>query len=229
MKFLFLQHVPFETPGKIQDYVVSRGYRYSFVKFFESWVLPSPNENDVIVVMGGPMNIYEYEKYPWLKEEKKFLEEVIKADKKVLGICLGAQLLADVLGGKIIKNREKEIGWFDVGLTKEGLRSPIFRGFPERFPAFHWHGDMFTIPDCAIRLAYSEACDNQAFIYGNNVVGLQFHFETTPELVENLLTFAKSDLSGGGKFVQTPRKIREGNFKLINDLLFKFINNFLEE
>ena len=229
MRVLFLQHVHFETPGKILNYVVGKGYDYSFVKFFEdNWVLPSPAENDVVVVMGGPMNIYEYEKYPWLRDEKEFLKRVIDAGKKVLGICLGAQLLADVMGGEVIKNKEKEIGWFRIKLTDEGLSSLLFKGFPEEFPAFHWHGDMFTIPDGAVRLAYSEACENQAFSFENRVVALQFHFETTSELAGNLIKFSGDDLQGGGSYVQSPDEILNGEFDQINKLLFRFLDNFLE-
>ncbi len=228
MRFLFLQHVPFETPGKILDYVRDRGFEYSFVRFFEGDRLPSPQDNDVIVVMGGPMNIYEYDEYPWLREEKVFLKNVIEAGKKVLGICLGAQLIADVMGGKVVRNREKEIGWFEVMLTEEGKQSPLFKGFPERFMAFHWHGDMFTIPEGAVRLAYSEGCDNQAFSYEDRVVALQFHFETTPDLAANLVKFSGDDLKGGGRFVQSPEEIVSGNFREINKLLEIFLNNFTE-
>ena len=229
MKVIFLQHVHFETPGAIEDYLKKRRLQYKTVRFFETgWNLPSLDDFDVVVVMGGPMNIYEYDKFPWLKDEKEFLRGSIDKGKRILGICLGAQLLADVLGAKIFKNKFKEIGWFEVFLTGDGKRSKFFKDFPERFMAFHWHGDTFEIPTGAKRLAESEGAKNQAFEYDNRVVGLQFHLETTPELAGNLLQFSGDDLTGGGKFVNSPDEIKKSPyFSSLNKLLNRFLDNFL--
>ncbi len=229
MKALFLEHVPFEKPGAILTWMKKRGFDFEEWKIFERNALPPDSKDfDLLVVMGGPMNIYEYEKYPWLKEEKKFIEKSIKKEKKVLGICLGAQLIADVFGSKIYRNRYREIGWFDVTLTPEGRHSPLLKGFPQRFTAFHWHGDTFELPHGSIHLAKSEACYNQAFTCRNQVVALQFHLETTPELMENLIKYSSEDLDPPDLYVQTPEEMRKSaKFEELNKLLDLFLTNFL--
>lgn len=151
------------------------------------------------------MNIYEGNKFPWLKEEKKFIAKAIAANKIILGICLGSQLIADVLGGKVSKNQYKEIGWFPVSLTKEASNSSIFSTFPIKFAAFHWHGDTFKIPTGARKIAQSVACENQLFEYGR-VIGLQFHLEYSIESIDLMLKNC-SEENVEGKFIQTADEI----------------------
>ena len=129
------------------------------------------------IILGGPMSCYEEEKYPFLREELSFIENCIKKNVKVLGLCLGGQLIARALGAAVGKNSKKEIGWYDLRLTDEGKSSPLFSGLPETFKAFHWHGDKFDIPAGGVRLAQSALCENQAFIYDNRALALQFHLE----------------------------------------------------
>ncbi len=190
----YLQHASFETPA----YILTLCERYhcpvSGTKVWETTDFPDVASFDILVVMGGPMNIYEHEAYPWLVAEKQFIRAVIDADKLVLGICLGSQLLADALGGSVIKNRCKEIGWFPVRMTHAGMQSPLMQGIPEQFTPFHWHGDTYPPPPGAIRLASSEACDNQGFIYDNHVVALQFHLEMTEESTEGLIKACANEL-----------------------------------
>ncbi len=133
------------------------------------------------------MNVYEEAEYPWLAAEKAFIAAAIGAGKPVLGICLGAQLIAAVLGGTVSKGPQPEIGWYPVELTPAGRELPLFAGFPDRFTALHWHGDTFSIPPGATHVASSAACANQAFAYdGGRVVGLQFHLEETRESLAQL-------------------------------------------
>jgi len=152
------------------------------------------------------MNIYEDEKYPWLKEEKRFIKRMIEEGKIVLGICLGAQLVADVLGGNVHKNDHREIGWHGVSLTPAAKKSDIFGVLPERFVAFQWHGDTFEIPPGAAWMAESEACINQAFQLGK-AVGLQFHLETSMKSIDDLIENCSDELSGGGEYVQSEEEI----------------------
>lgn len=220
MRIHWCQHVPFEGLESIEDWAVASLHPLTVTRFFQKDPLPRVDEFDWLFVMGGPMGVHEEESFPWLKEEKKLIEEAIRNNKLVLGICLGAQLIADVLGASVNPNRHKEIGWFHVDLTPEAARIPAFAGLPPRFDAFHWHGDIFDLPAGAIHIARSAACDNQGFVYGGNVLALQFHLETTPSGAAALIEECASDLAPG-TYVQTPESIlaitmrfREANKKL---------------
>ncbi len=179
MKLHYLQHVPFEGLGIIENWAVSNGFEISCTRLFADEKLPDIGSFDWLVVMGGPMGIYDHEAHPWLMAEKQLIKNTIDAGKTVLGICLGAQLIADVLGAKVYPGPQKEIGWFPL----QGS-NPLL---PETLTAFHWHGDTFEIPKGATHLASSAACKNQGFIYNGRVVGLQFHLETTPQSMEALI------------------------------------------
>lgn len=167
------QHVDFEWIGLIEPWAKERGVTPTVTRFHRGE--RPPRETDFLVVMGGPMSVTEEDKYPWLVEEKEFLRRHIHAGKPVLGICLGAQLIASALGARVFPNREKEIGWFPIELTEAGEQSGYF--LPETpFTAFHWHGDTFEIPKGAELLAHSEGCAHQAFSI-HRALGLQFHLE----------------------------------------------------
>jgi GMP synthase-like glutamine amidotransferase len=158
--------------------------------------LPDPSELDMLVIMGGPMNIYEYDVHPWLGPEKKFIRACIDRGKAVLGICLGGQLIADVLGGEVTTAPFEEIGWYPVELTEAGRQLEAFAHFPDQFTTLQWHGDTFSIPAGAIHAAWSEATPNQAFSYDNErVIGLQFHLEETWETLSDLVGVAGKNLA----------------------------------
>ena len=161
--------------------------------------------------MGGPMNVYEEQTYPWLAREKDLIKDAIDAHKIVLGICLGAQLIASVLGAAVTKNHEQEIGWFPCTLTDEGRRCPLFAQFPRRFDALHWHGDTFELPDGALLIASSEACTDQAFVYKEKVIGLQFHLESTARSIDRLIANCGNELAGG-RYIQSIEQLRRPRF-----------------
>lgn len=178
----WLQHAPFEGLGCIEPWLRERGAAFESTRLWAGDLPPSDSSSfDWLIVMGGPMNVHEHERHPWLAPEKALIRDAIAAGKRVLGICLGAQLIADALGAPVIRNREPEIGWFPVRLTSAGRACSLFADFPERFEAFHWHSDTFTIPSGAVCLAESDACANQALVHGDRVVGVQFHLEMTPD------------------------------------------------
>jgi len=189
MKLHWLQHVPFEGLGIIQEWTDANGFEISCTRLFAGEQLPEIETFDWLVVMGGPMGIYDHEDHPWLAAEKQFIKTAVDAGKTILGICLGAQLIADVLGAKVYPGPEKEIGWFPIQRT-EGAPKII----PDELTAFHWHGDTFEVPDGAVRLASSEICKNQGFVYNDRVVALQFHLETTPESMEALIKNCADEL-----------------------------------
>ncbi len=199
MKIHSLEHAPFEGPGRIAAWAEERGHTLSRAALYDGEMPPAPDAFDLLVIMGGPMSIHDHRDHPWLPVEKHFLKTAIAARKPILGICLGAQLLADVLGGKVFQNPVKEIGWFPVRMLD---RSAPFGAFPEQLTVMHWHGDTFTIPEGARRVAESDACANQAFIFGDRVVGLQFHIELEKVGIEDLAA-ASLDEAGTAPFIQS--------------------------
>lgn len=209
MRIVSLMHVPFEDAANMGVWATQRGHAVEAVHLYAGQELPATDAIDAVFVMGGPMNIYEEAEYPWLAREKAFLKACIHEGKILAGICLGAQLLADVLGGKVTGNAHKEIGWYEVSRT---AATPADR-LPERFWAFHWHGDTFAIPPGATHLAVSRACDHQAFLYGRRVLGLQFHLEYTQDSIEKMLAHCANELTDG-PFIQTAHQIREGYIHL---------------
>jgi GMP synthase-like glutamine amidotransferase len=205
MRVRYLQHVPFEGVAAIGEWAADRGHRLEATELFrhqggggEIPAFPDPAAFDLLVVMGGPMSVYDDAEYPWLPRERAFIRAAITGGKRVVGICLGAQLIAAALGAEVKRGPHKEIGWYPVELTPAGRRLALFADFPTRFPAFHWHGDMFEIPEGALWAASSAACPHQALVLdGGRVVGLQFHLEETAESVSSLVEHAGHELAGG--------------------------------
>jgi GMP synthase-like glutamine amidotransferase len=187
-------HVPFEGLGCIERWITKNNHTVSFTRFYEDDKLPDIDIIDWLIVMGGPMGVYDEAVYPWLAEEKAFIKKAIEAEKKVLGICLGSQLIAEVLGAKVYPNKQKEIGWFDVTLSEKANAASLFDGFENKFPVFHWHGDTFDLPEGSKNLLSSEVCKNQAYLFNDKVLGLQFHFEVTEETLQGMVEHGASEL-----------------------------------
>lgn len=207
MHIHFLQHLPFEDAAGIREWMDLHGHTSSRTAFFEQDTLPEPDSFDWLVILGGFMSVTEEERYDWLAPEKAFIREVIDRGSVVIGICLGAQLIADVLGAPITRNRHREIGWHPVRLTDAGAPSPVFGALPASFEAFHWHGDTFALPTGCVHLAASEACPNQAFSFDDRVFGIQFHLESTREGIESLIEECANELTPG-PYVQSPERMR---------------------
>ncbi|MGH1392486.1 MAG: type 1 glutamine amidotransferase [Trichormus sp.] len=226
MKIHYLQHVPFETPASIEQWALEHKHELSATRFYADESLPPVGDIDWLVVMGGPMNIYEDHQYPWLTQEKRFIEQAITANKTVVGICLGSQLIADVLGSQVYSGKYKEIGWFPIQLTQEAQNSTLFGELPQQFTVFHWHGDTFDLPPGATRLAYSEGCENQAFIYNQRVLGLQFHLESTQESVSQIIANCGEEIVDD-KYIQQPAEMlyQTDNFAKINLIMNSIFNN----
>ncbi len=206
MRMAVLQHVPFEGPAAIGDWASARGVAASVAHLYRGDPLPALDSFDTLAAMGGPMSANDEAVYDWLAPEIAFVREAIAGGKIVLGVCLGAQIIAKALGGRVYKGREKEIGWFPVERAGE---HPFFERLPAKFVAFHWHGETFSLPGGAVRLASTPSTDNQAFAIGATVLGLQFHLEATKESVDALIEHAASDIEGG-PFQQRPDEIRAG-------------------
>ncbi|HEX8235712.1 MAG TPA: type 1 glutamine amidotransferase [Abditibacteriaceae bacterium] len=226
MNIHYLQHDAAEGPGSIAQWARASGHIISGTRLCDDEPLPMLENIDWLVVLGGPMNVYQTEEYPWLVREKKFIEAAIGANKKLVGVCLGAQLIADVLGAPVRRNEYSEIGWYPVQLTEDGRQSLLFGFLPGEFTVLHWHGDTFELPRGATHIARSEACANQAFAYGDNVVGLQFHLEYTREGAQELLHCA--DELGDGPYIQTAEEMLRNNerFAQSNALLGGILDRF---
>lgn len=215
-----IHHVAFEGLGSIEAWARQNGHTLTATRPYLSESFPPVEEVGLLIVMGGPMNIYEEDKYPWLAEEKRFLGQAIGEGRPIIGICLGAQLLADVLGARVFANSHKEIGWFPVQMTKAAETSRAFAAFPQSFTAFHWHGDTFDIPAGAKHIARSAACENQAFIYNERIVGLQFHLETTPASAQQLIANCGDEIVPGRYIEDSKQMLADsGRFAAINDLM----------
>ena len=226
MRLHAFYHVPFEDVGSIGLWAAERGHEVTATSFFAEETPPPAGDYDMLVVMGGPMGVYDEKEYPWLVGEKKAIEAAVAADKAVCGVCLGAQLLSVVLGGSVSRNPVPEIGWFKVHMTPEGLAEPVFAGFPDAYYAFHWHGDTFSIPPGASHAASSAACPNQAFVYNHKVVGLQYHLETTPVGMQRLIKYCAEDVAVPGPTVHHPKQMHAGRevFKDIKALTYQFLD-----
>ncbi|MGO9115946.1 MAG: type 1 glutamine amidotransferase [Thermoguttaceae bacterium] len=229
MQIHYLQHVAFEDAANIGVWAHERGHRLTRTRLDLDPSLPEPKDLDWLVVMGGPMNVDEHAIYPWLVREKEFIRRTIDRGIPVLGVCLGGQLISSVLGGQVTKNRQKEIGWFPVTFTSEAARLPVFARFPPQVPAFHWHGDTFSIPPAAIRLAASDGCDNQAFQYGRRVVALQFHWDYTQQSVETMIRHCGGELVAA-RGIQQPAEMlaHPGRFGEIKELLYEMLDALAE-
>jgi GMP synthase (glutamine-hydrolysing) len=183
MDVLIIKHVDIEGPGLIEHCLEQEKISYQILELKAGVHLPSLDDFTHIVILGGPMNVYEEEHYPFLREEDLFIKEAIQRGKSILGICLGAQLIAKALGAKVLKAPVKEIGWYDVSLTRIGSIDPLFSKLPKTFSVFQWHEDTFEIPKSAMLIATSSPVPRQAFRYGEKVYGLQFHLEVTEEMI----------------------------------------------
>jgi len=202
-----LQHASFEGPAYVLDWAMANNHAFSTTKLYEKEDLPALDEFDFLVVMGGPMGVSDENKYPWLVSEKLFIRACIELGKPVLGICLGAQLMASAMGAPVVPNGWHEIGWFGLHKTETGKALSILDGFQTATPVFHWHGDTFGIPAGAKHLLKSDACVNQAFLIGVNALALQFHLEMTPKSLQGMIENCGSELLVKEPYVQSASEI----------------------
>jgi GMP synthase-like glutamine amidotransferase len=187
MRVHWLQHVEYEDLGSIADWLQRNRAEVRCTRLYAGeQAPPQAHDFDWLIVMGGPMNVYEHAQYPWLITEQALIQKAIRQRKTVLGICLGAQLIASVLHARVFANPVPEIGWFPVRLAPEIRVSALFADWPDKFDAFHWHGDTFGLPVGGISLGASDACERQGFVARERVVGLQFHLEMTPDGAQRL-------------------------------------------
>lgn len=187
LRLLCLQHIEFEGPGALATWATQHNHPLTLQLVNHAFQFPELDTWDMLILLGGPMGVYEEEDYPWMRREKQYIQKSIEANKAVLGICLGAQMIASALGASVYPHTCQEIGWYPLYPTTEANEVELLASFPASAMAFHWHGDTFDLPEGAIPLFRSEACEQQGFLYGSKVVGLQFHWEATESSIEAML------------------------------------------
>jgi GMP synthase-like glutamine amidotransferase len=226
MRIACVRHVSFEGPGTIAEWAASRGHTIVEIAA-PTGEYPAPGSFDMLVLLGGPMGVYDIGAHPWLVAERAFIASAIDAGALVLGVCLGAQLLADAVGGSVRSGPEPEIGWFPVRLTDAGRASPLFAGWPDSFVAGHWHGDTFDLMPPLVAAASSQLTANQAFeACDGRAAGLQFHLEWTPAVLSALLENCGDELAAGGTWVQPASELLgdAAEFERSRDLLFEMLD-----
>ena len=232
MNALMIKHVDIEGPGLIEYCLKQKRIRHQVLCLDSDVRLPKPEGFTHIILLGGPINVYEEDRYPFLKEEDLFIKEAIQRGKFILGICLGAQLIAKALGAKVFKAPVKEIGWFDVTLTEIGLQDPLFSDLPKTFPVFQWHEDTFEIPRSAKLIATSSSVPHQAFRYADNAYGLQFHLEVTEEMIQEWMRTYEEELKGPQPPLFSKLKIltdTEIEIETYTRRGMKFLENFINQ
>jgi GMP synthase-like glutamine amidotransferase len=228
LRIHYFKHVHFEGPGNIEEWCNAHRHSLSSTKFYEDFKLPELLDIDWLIIMGGPMSVNDEEKFTWLTAEKQFIQKAIQAGKTIIGVCLGAQLLADVIGAKVYQNTHKEIGWFPIEFTPGAIKSGLFPNAIERPTVFHWHGDTFDLPKNAIHLAQSEGCKNQAFLL-NKILGLQFHLEMTQQSLKKMLENGRPELMNA-TYIQSENEILANRSLIENNkkLLFTILDKLAE-
>jgi len=220
-----LQHEPYETSGCIEDWIKDKNYIYSVTEFYEGKKCPDVSDFDWLVIMGGSMSVHDTDAFPWLVEEKKLIQQAVNSQKIIIGVCLGSQLLAEVLGSRVYRNNVKEIGWYPVTRKNPENKSSPVNKFKQSETVFHWHGDTFDIPEGASHEFTSDACKNQCFIFGERIVGLQFHIEVTDKLLEGMIRNGAGEIIHG-QYIQNNEQLRSGSIyiKRNNELMYSVLD-----
>lgn len=210
---LIFKHVPFEGPGTLIEPLKTLGIKYREVNLYEGGAPKNLEGCGGLIIMGGPMNVYEEDEFPFLKYEDKLIKEALAKRLPMIGVCLGAQLMAKAAGAKVTKGHKKEIGWYPLHLTEEAKTDSAFSSLPAKVEVFQWHGDTFDIPKGAVRLASSELFPNQAFRIGENAYAFQFHIEVTEAIIKEWIGINGTELEGVRDYIDSKKVLVESKQK----------------
>ncbi|VVC76990.1 GMP synthase [glutamine-hydrolyzing] [Aquicella siphonis] len=227
MHIHYIIHAPFEKLGTIESWINKNQFSVSGTHVYRGEDLPAVEDFDFLIIMGGPQSALMLEKFPYLQAEVDLIQSAIAANKAILGICLGAQLLGIALGAKAEPSPHREIGVYPVEATPEASSDPLFKQFPGQFDVMHWHSDMPGLPDKAVLLAKSAGCPRQAFRYGDRVYGFQFHLELTPENIKEMVRHCQNELSPG-KYVQKSEELIRSDLSGINLKMHKALDHLAD-
>jgi GMP synthase (glutamine-hydrolysing) len=223
MKILFVIHAAFEKPGCIKTWAEKQKHQTQEVHPYKGEKLPDIKDFDFLVVMGGPQSPLKIDKAPYLADEIELIKQAVKEKKRIIGVCLGAQLIGEALGAKTERSPHREIGAYPIELLDGAERDPVFRQFPKEFDVMHWHSDMPGIPKEAVVLAASAGCPRQVFRFGDRIYGFQCHFELTQELVKGMIDNCPDDLKAG-TYVMTEKELMRVDYSQINSRMENVLN-----
>lgn len=223
MNILFITHASFEKPGSIEAWAKRNNHNTTEIKPYTGEILPAIDDYNMLIVMGGPQSPMKIEKSPYLKDEIELIQQALKQKKKIIGVCLGAQLIGEALGASTERSPNKEIGMYSLELLNDASTDPIFKNFPEKFDVMHWHSDMPGLAEGVELLARSEGCPRQIFRFGDRVYGFQCHFELTKDLVAEMIQHCGGDLKAG-KYVMTPEQLMSLDYSKINPQMDKVLD-----
>ncbi|MBI2792826.1 MAG: homoserine O-succinyltransferase [Gammaproteobacteria bacterium] len=227
MNILCIMHADFETPGVIEEWAMKNNHHFHLCKPYRGENCLEAADFDLLIMMGGPQSPLEIDKAPYLKDEITVIQRAIKNDKKILGFCLGAQLIGEALGAKTQKSPEKEVGVFPVFLTKAGVQDPLLQDFPSSFPVIHWHNDMPGETQHSQVLAYSEGCPRQIIKYSPKIYGFQCHMEITLEGMKTMIEACENDLQPS-PFTQTAQELMTHFYNDINKMMLLILEKFIK-
>lgn len=225
MKILCITHADFETPGVIETWAQKNNHPFIIKKPYKGESLPDTNTFDFLIVMGGPQSPLKLNEFPYLREEIALIQSAIAAHKKVLGFCLGAQLIGEALGAKTTRSPEKEVGVYPITLTDQAQSDPILKGLAQTLPVIHWHNDMPGLTSESVLLASSEGCPHQIVKYKTAVYGFQCHLEITLEGIKTMIEAVPEDLAPS-KYTQNQQALLSNNYAEINNTMMRILDNF---
>ena len=215
-EILIFKHVPFEGPGTLIEPLKALGIKYREVNLYEGGAPKNLEGCGGLIIMGGPMNVYDEDEFPFLKDEDRLIKEALTKRLPMIGVCLGAQLMAKAAGAMVTKGKKKEIGWYPLHLTEAAKTDPAFNALPNEVEVFQWHGDTFDIPKGAVRLASSELFPNQAFRIGDNAYAFQFHIEVTSDIIKYWIDINEEELAGVKDYIDSKKILPETKEKINN-------------
>lgn len=227
MNILCITHADFETPGIITKWAQDKGFDFTVKKPYQQEQLPEIDAYDMLIVMGGPQGATQLDDTPYLYDEIKLIQQAIKQDKKILGFCLGAQLIGVALGADALKSPEKEIGVYPITLTDEGVKDSLLQGLSKNFPVIHWHNDMPGLSANAVILASSIGCPRQIVRYQPFIYGFQCHLEIDRRGIEDLINACPADLAPS-RFTQSKEQLLAYNYNLINETMRVLLDKFVQ-
>ncbi len=227
MKIVCVTHADFETPGVVASWALAKKYPFQIVKPYRGEKLPQADSFDFLIVMGGPQSPLNMKDAPYLIEEISLIKEALNQNKRVLGFCLGAQLIGEALGAKTEKSPEKEVGVYPITLTKEGIDDPLLQGLSQQFPVIHWHNDMPGLLSDSALLAFSAGCPRQIVRYKPLVYGFQCHLEITKEGIQTMIKAVPEDLKPS-TFTQNKDELMAQDYDTINKMMFNLLDRFVQ-